>query len=50
LDVGYKIMQYCHKTIMAKGVNLELRLNANNKIEALWDGVSKFVSNAVSNW
>lgn len=35
-----------NKTIMSKGVNLELRLNSANKIEALWDGVLKFVSNA----
>lgn len=34
-----------NKTIMAKGVNLEFRLNAANKIEASWDGVLKFVSN-----
>lgn len=33
-----------NKTIMAKGVNLELRLNSDNKIEALWDGVLKYVS------
>lgn len=36
-----------NRTIMAKGVNLELRLNSANKIEALWDGVLKFVSNTV---
>ena len=34
-----------NKTIMAKGLNLELRLNSANKIEASWDGVLKFVSN-----
>ena len=38
-----------NKTIMAKGLNLELRLNSDNKIEALWDGVSKFVSNTIIN-
>jgi hypothetical protein len=38
-----------NKTIMAKGINLELRLNSHNKIEALWDGVSKFVSNTIIN-
>tara|TARA_R110000868_G_scaffold52107_3_gene164863 strand:+ start:300 stop:5075 length:4776 start_codon:yes stop_codon:yes gene_type:complete len=36
-----------NKTIMSKGVNLELRLNSANKIEALWDGSLKFVSNTV---
>ena len=36
-----------NKTIMAKGLNLELRLNSANKIEASWDGVLKFVSNTV---
>lgn len=36
-----------NRTIMAKGVNLELRLNSANKIEALWDGVLKFVSKTV---
>lgn len=34
-----------NKTIMSKGINLELRLNSANKIEALWDGSLKFVSN-----
>ncbi|UQD57286.1 LamG-like jellyroll fold domain-containing protein [Flavobacterium sp. K5-23] len=38
-----------NKTIMAKGVNLEFRLNSDKKIEALWDGVSKFVSRTVIN-
>lgn len=36
-----------NKTIIAKGANLEIRLNAANKVEALWDGVSRFVSNTV---
>ncbi|SHM62370.1 LamG-like jellyroll fold domain-containing protein [Flavobacterium xinjiangense] len=34
-----------NKTIFGKGTNLEIRLNAQNKIEALWDGASRFVSN-----
>ncbi|MFV8465322.1 LamG-like jellyroll fold domain-containing protein [Flavobacterium sp. LB1P62] len=33
------------KTIIGKGVNLEIVLNAQNKIEAFWDGVSQFISN-----
>ena len=36
-----------NKTIMAKGINLELKLNTENKIEASWDGVSKFVSRTI---
>ena len=35
------------KTIFGKGTNLEIRLNAQNKIEAFWDGASRFVSNTV---
>ncbi|MCG9791772.1 LamG-like jellyroll fold domain-containing protein [Flavobacterium algicola] len=34
-----------NRTIMGKGVNLELRLNSANKVEGYWDGVLKFVSN-----
>ncbi|MEZ7499337.1 T9SS type A sorting domain-containing protein [Flavobacterium sp. Arc3] len=34
-----------NKTIMSKGVNLEMRLNSANKIEGLWDGILRFVSN-----
>jgi len=34
-----------NKTIFGNGTNLEMRLNAQNKIEALWDGASRFVSN-----
>ncbi|MBP6181698.1 LamG-like jellyroll fold domain-containing protein [Flavobacterium sp.] len=33
------------KTIIGKGVNLEIVLNAQNKIEAFWDGISQFISN-----
>jgi len=33
------------RTIMGKGVNLEMRLNAANKIEAYWDGALRFSSN-----
>lgn len=33
-----------NRTIFSKGANLEIRLNVNNQIEALWDGVSRFKS------
>ncbi|WP_159085968.1 LamG-like jellyroll fold domain-containing protein [Flavobacterium faecale] len=33
------------RTIISKGLSLELKLNAANKIEGYWDGVLKFVSN-----
>ena len=36
-----------NKTIFGKGANLQVRINSANKIEALWDGVSQFVSNTV---
>ncbi|MFE3866519.1 LamG-like jellyroll fold domain-containing protein [Flavobacterium sp. LS2P90] len=34
-----------NRTIISKGVNLELRLNAQHKVEAYWDGVLRFQSN-----
>lgn len=34
-----------NKTIFSKGVNLGMRLNASNKIEAFWDGTIQFTSN-----
>ena len=34
-----------NRTIISKGVNLELRLNAQHKVEAYWDGVLRFESN-----
>lgn len=36
-----------NKTIFGKGANLQVRINSENKIEALWDGVSRFASNTV---
>jgi len=33
-----------NRTIISKGVNLELRLNAQHKVEAYWDGVLRFQS------
>jgi hypothetical protein len=33
-----------NRTIIGKGVNLELRLNAQHKVEAYWDGVLRFQS------
>jgi len=36
-----------NKTIFGKGTNLQVRINSENKIEALWDGVSRFASNTV---
>lgn len=33
------------RTIISKGLSLELKLNSANKIEGYWDGVLKFVSN-----
>ncbi|MDO9262094.1 MAG: LamG-like jellyroll fold domain-containing protein, partial [Flavobacteriaceae bacterium] len=38
-----------NRTIIAKGPDLVLRLNSNHKIEALWDGVSHFISNTSIN-
>ncbi|RTY86612.1 LamG-like jellyroll fold domain-containing protein [Flavobacterium sp. GT3R68] len=32
------------RTIFSKGANLELKLNAEHKVEAFWDGASRFVS------
>jgi hypothetical protein len=38
-----------NRTIISKGVNLELRLNSEHKVEAYWDGVLRFQSkNAVA--
>jgi hypothetical protein len=34
-----------NRTIISKGVNLELRLNSEHKVEAYWDGVLRFQSN-----
>ena len=34
-----------NRTIISKGVNLELRLNTQHKVEAYWDGVLRFQSN-----
>ena len=36
-----------NRTVFGKGANLQVRLNAENKVEALWDGVSRFESNTV---
>lgn len=38
-----------NRTIVGKGPDLIIRLNANHKVEALWDGVSRFTSNTSIN-
>ena len=40
-------LSHTNKTIFGKGANLQVRINSANKIEALWDGISRFVSNTV---
>ncbi|WP_165932699.1 LamG-like jellyroll fold domain-containing protein [Flavobacterium cellulosilyticum] len=36
-----------NKTIIGKGVNFGIQLNAANKIEVFWDGLTQFTSNTI---
>lgn len=38
-----------NRTIVGKGPDLILRLNSNHKVEALWDGISRIISNTSIN-